>query len=92
MPKPPWSSGTDKAVKPCSASLARSSAERPEPVCQISRSFSGTASTIRKRLTESRSACWSSVKVKSINGLAQYLGKPSIRSAMMLRWISLLPA
>src|SRR3990167_10406633 len=66
MPRPPNSSGTDKAVRPCSAILLRNSGERPASVSQISRSISGAASVIRKRLMASRKVSWSSVKVKSI--------------------------
>src|SRR5690606_28054778 len=67
MPSPPCASGTDNAVSPCSAILRRSSGERPSSVSQISRSISGGASVIRKRLIASRKASWSSVKVKSIS-------------------------
>src|SRR5690606_19368572 len=67
MPRPPCSSGTDRAVRPCSAILRRSSGERPSSVSQISRSISGGASVIRKRLIASRKANWSSVKVKSMS-------------------------
>src|SRR5690554_1741524 len=67
MPSPPSSSGTDSAVRPCSAILRRSSGERPSSVPQISRSISGDASVIRKRLIASRKASWSSVKVKSMS-------------------------
>src|SRR5690606_2608211 len=67
MPRPPCSSGTDRAVRPCSAILRRSSGERPSSVSQMSRSISGGASVIRKRLIASRKANWSSVKVKSMS-------------------------
>ncbi|MNT39433.1 hypothetical protein D3C72_1756790 [compost metagenome] len=90
MPNPPSASGTDKAVRPWEAILLRRSGERPASVSQISRSISGAASVIRKRLMASRKVSWSSLKVKSM--ACSYFGKPSIRSAMMLRWISLVPA
>ena len=69
----PADSGTDKAVIPCSANLLRSSVERPASVCQMARNFSGAASTIKKRLMASRKACWSSLKVKFMISLFNFL-------------------
>src|ERR1044071_2837559 len=68
---PPCASGTEIAVRPWSAILARRSAERPVSVSQISRSISGDASTIRNLWTGSRKGSCCSSKMKSMSGPRQ---------------------
>ena len=60
------SDADDQLVERFAAQLRLRRGLRPASVSHTSRSNSGEASVIKKRLTESRKAIWSAVKVNSM--------------------------
>ena len=89
-PSPPSASGTSAPSTPISPSAVHAPAVRPVAFVHASRTAAaGTPSSSRSR-TASRNASWSSVNAKRI--AAYFRGRPSTRSAITLRWISLVPA
>ena len=89
QPRPPSASGTRQRQTPMASRLSHSAAvDLASRRVPRGADRAGVTSLASRSRTASRNSTWSSVNVKSI----PHLGIPSMRSAMMLRWISLVPA
>ena len=87
---PPFASGASMPIRPISVMVCHRASSRGAPVSSKRRKSAGVQLSTSISRAASLIALWSSVKAKN---MAPYpLGRPSMRSAMMLRWISFEPA
>jgi len=93
MPRPSWESGTVRPSTPVPPRISQRPGTPPSGSSQEARTASGGQSAARMPRSVSAKRRWSSEKVASIVlPRRHFRGRPSTRSAMMLRWISLVPA